>query len=167
MARDTTLNESEPGLLDQLRLAATILALSVLAIGLGGGAGLVMMKSLEDTIIERYKAQREEAKPIPSKYVGDIELRKIPAVIANLANSTTDWVRIESSIVFTRDPSKPSEIVVAEIRQDLVAYLRSVSLAQIQGSSGLMHLREDMNERAKLRSNGKIQEIIVETLVVQ
>jgi flagellar FliL protein len=31
----------------------------------------------------------------------------------------------------------------------------------------LLHLREDLNERVKLRSKGTIQELVLETLIVQ
>ncbi len=40
-------------------------------------------------------------------------------------------------------------------------------MAQVEGASGLQHLREDLNERAVLRSKGAIRELIVESLVVQ
>jgi flagellar FliL protein len=57
--------------------------------------------------------------------------------------------------------------MAGEIRQDVLAYLRTLSLAQIQGPSGLLHLREDLNERVKLRSKGVIQELVLESLIVQ
>jgi flagellar FliL protein len=53
------------------------------------------------------------------------------------------------------------------MRQDILSYIRTMSLAQIQGPSGLLHLREDLNERARLRSKGVIQELVLETLIVQ
>ena len=59
------------------------------------------------------------------------------------------------------------DVMAGEIRQDILAYLRTLSLAQIQGPSGLLHLREDLNERVKLRSKGVIQELVLETLIVQ
>jgi flagellar FliL protein len=59
------------------------------------------------------------------------------------------------------------DVIAGEIRQDVLAYLRTLSLAQIQGPSGLLHLREDLNERVKLRSKGVIQELVLETLIVQ
>jgi flagellar protein FliL len=49
----------------------------------------------------------------------------------------------------------------------MLAYLRTLSLAQIQGPSGLLHLREDLNERVKMRSKGVVQELVLETLIVQ
>ena len=48
-----------------------------------------------------------------------------------------------------------------------LAYLRTLSMAQIEGASGLQHLREDLNERVAIRTKGAVRELIVESLVVQ
>jgi flagellar FliL protein len=45
--------------------------------------------------------------------------------------------------------------------------MRTLSEAQIGGASGLQHLREDLNERAAIRSGGLVRELIIQTLVVQ
>jgi flagellar protein FliL len=42
-----------------------------------------------------------------------------------------------------------------------------VTLAEIGGASGLQHLREDLTERAVIRSQGHVHELILQTLVVQ
>jgi flagellar FliL protein len=48
-----------------------------------------------------------------------------------------------------------------------VAYLRTVPLAQIEGPSGFLHLREDLNERARIRSGGKVKELVVQSLMLE
>ena len=50
----------------------------------------------------------------------------------------------------------------ADIGDDIVAYLRTVSLAQIEGPRGLAASRQDLNERAAIRSAGKVRELIIE-----
>ena len=60
-----------------------------------------------------------------------------------------------------------ANILVARVGEDVVAYLRTISPAQIEGARGLQYLREDLNERAAIRSSGKVRELIIETLVVQ
>ena len=37
----------------------------------------------------------------------------------------------------------------------------------IQGVAGLEHLRQDLNERAATRSEGRVRELIIRSLVVQ
>jgi flagellar FliL protein len=60
-----------------------------------------------------------------------------------------------------------AKAIAAEIRQDIVGYLRTLTVAQIEGPSGLSHLREDLTERVQIRSNGQVQDFFIETLVVQ
>ena len=88
------------------------------------------------------------------------------AAWTNLAEPTESWVRVESSVVL-KGVVPNADVTLAEIRADLLAYLRTLSLAQIEGASGLQHLREDLNERVARRSKGTIRELIVESLVVQ
>jgi flagellar FliL protein len=59
------------------------------------------------------------------------------------------------------------DLLAAEIGEDLLGFMRTLSVAQIGGASGLQHLREDLNERASTRSEGLVRELIVQTLVVQ
>ena len=56
----------------------------------------------------------------------------------------------------------------AQLLPDLLdRVLGALSAAQIEGARGLQYLREDLNERAAIRSAGKVRELIIETLVVQ
>ena len=48
-----------------------------------------------------------------------------------------------------------------------LAYLRTVSLHQLEGPIGLENIRQDLNERAATRSGGKVQAFVIRTLVVQ
>ena len=62
---------------------------------------------------------------------------------------------------------KRRHVLAAQISEDMVSYLRTLSPAQIEGARGLQYLREDLNERAAIRSSGKVRELIIETLVIQ
>jgi flagellar FliL protein len=63
--------------------------------------------------------------------------------------------------------AKQSDALAAQIGTDILAYLRTLSIAQLQGANGLAFLREDLNERIRQRSQGKAREIVIQTLVVQ
>ena len=76
-------------------------------------------------------------------------------------------MRIESSVVFNTGALPNPDVTLAEIRADALAYLRTLSMAQIEGANGLQHLREDLNERVATRTKGAVRELIVESLVVQ
>ncbi|MFX8285751.1 flagellar basal body-associated FliL family protein, partial [Acinetobacter baumannii] len=77
------------------------------------------------------------------------------------------WIRIEGSFVMTGLERLAAERLAAEVQQDMLGYLRGVQLAQVEGASGLLHLREDLNEIARARSSGHVTEFILETMVVQ
>jgi flagellar FliL protein len=58
-------------------------------------------------------------------------------------------------------------VLAGEIAEDILAYLRTLSLEQIEGPTGLLHLHEDLNDRVAIRSDDLVEELIIETLVVQ
>jgi flagellar protein FliL len=91
----------------------------------------------------------------------------LPPVVTNLGAPADAFVRVEASIVFDAKALPHPEIVAAEIATDELAYLRTVSLPEIQGPIGLANLRQDLNDRAVTRSGGKVSELILRTLVVQ
>lgn len=144
----------------------TLGVLTMLSAAIGGGFGLVMVSGIEKRVEEKYKAASEKTETA-SPYTGNMAIKKLAPVVTNLAGSESDWVRVEASIVYKRGDDQNADVMAGETRQDILAYIRTMSLAQIQGPSGLLHLREDLNERVRLRSNGVIQELVLETLVVQ
>ena len=139
---------------------------SLVAIGTGGGLGLYLLSTVEKAVDGKKKDEEDKAVKV-LKYTGDLALRSVGSVVTNLADTNDAWVRLESSVVFKTGAVPNPDVALAEIRSDIVAYLRTVSLKQIEGASGLMHLREDLNERVALRTKGQVRELIVEMLVVQ
>jgi len=144
----------------------TLAVLTPLAVATGGAFGIYVVSTVEKAVDEKNKDQQEKASQVLA-YSGDLVLKAVAPVVTNLSGSSDVWIRLESSIVFTNGALQNPDVVTAEIRQDMLAYLRTLSLPQIQGASGLQHLREDLNERVALRSKGLVRELIVETLVVQ
>jgi len=147
------------------RWIITLLVLTLISIGTGAGFGYVLASRVEKTVESKLTAAAEKNAP-QTPYAGDLTLRNLPPIVTNLASSEDAWVRLESAIVFNNGDTG-AELFAGEIRQDILAYLRSVSLAQIQGASGLLHLREDLNERVQLRTKGAVKELVIQTLIVQ
>lgn len=85
-------------------------------------------------------------------------------ITSNLAYPAENWVRLEVSLVFEGEADPALGRV---IHQDILAYLRTVSLQQIEGARGFQHLREDLTERARLRSEGKVTDIMFRTFVIE
>jgi flagellar FliL protein len=102
-----------------------------------------------------------------AKYGGNTDMLQLPPVITNLADSDSTWVRLQASIVFDRTAVPKPDVLATKISEDILGFMRTLSMAQIGGPSGLQHLREDLNERASIRSGGLVREIILQTLLVQ
>ena len=91
----------------------------------------------------------------------------LPPIVTNLGAPQDTWVRLEGSIIFDPKTLPHPEAVAGQIGDDVLAYLRTVSLHQLEGPIGLENVRQDLNERAAIRSGGKVRELVIRTLVVQ
>ncbi len=158
--------DRQPAKEGSFRWLLTLGLLTLLSAAIGGGFGLVMVSGIEKQIEEKYKSLPPKPE-VASPYKGDIAIKKLAPVVTNLAGSGGDWVRVEASVVYKAGDEQNPDVMASEIRQDILSYIRTLSLAQVQGPSGLLHLREDLNERVRLRSKGAVQELVLETLIVQ
>jgi len=91
----------------------------------------------------------------------------MPPIVTNLGSPQEIWIRLEASIVFDAKTLPRPDVMAEEIAGDELAYLRTLTLSQLEGPIGLQNIREDLNERAAIRSGGKVSELIIRTLVVQ
>ena len=91
----------------------------------------------------------------------------LPPIVTNLANPSDTWVRLEAAIVFDPKGLPHPDVVAAEIATDELAYLRTISVQELQGPIGLENIRQDLRDRALVRSNGKIIDLLLKTLVLQ
>ena len=81
----------------------------------------------------------------------------LPPIVTNLGAPQDTWVRLEGSIIFDPKTLPHPEAVAGQIGDDVLAYLRTVSLHQLEGPIGLENIRQDLNERAAIRSGGKVR----------
>ena len=88
----------------------------------------------------------------------------LAAVTTNIAAPSDVWVRMEVSIVL--DEPQAADLP-GIIQQDLLSYLRTVKIHEIEGPSGLRHLRENLEERAATRSDGHVKQVLIRTLLFE
>jgi len=155
---------SKPAFPPVLVWAGVMVALTFGAAVAGTGLGLLIGETPDRDSPGAAKAPRAVSE---MKYGGETSLRELPPIIANLAEPSDAWVRVQASIVFDSKAVPKPDLVAAEIGEDILGFMRTLSEAQIGGASGLQHLREDLNERAAIRSGGLVRELIIQTLVVQ
>jgi flagellar FliL protein len=162
-----------------------IAALAVLTLIAGGGGwligGMLAPKPLsteEARIVEEAKAaialKKAGQKPEGEAGKKDEGLPKIAteangvvqldAITTNLAYPTENWIRLEVALLFK---GAPDVAMSEQIHQDIAAYLRTVSLQQIQGPRGFQYLKDDIEERVDLRSEGRVTNVIFRTFVIQ
>jgi flagellar FliL protein len=105
---------------------------------------------------------KEESIPKISTEANGIVL--LDPVTTNLAYPSTNWVRLEVALMYKGTP----DVALSEsIHQDIMAYLRTVSLQQLEGPRGFQYLRDDIQERVDLRSEGRVSKVMFRTFVIE
>jgi len=144
------------------------LAVLLLLTAMSAGAGVLSSMHLFSTAQRIADSQKDvQERPVASAFSPSARLRKLSPIVTNLASPPGTWIRVEASVVTDQLSEEEANVLVARVGEDVVSYLRTLSPAQIEGARGLQYLREDLNERAAIRSSGKVRELIIETLVVQ
>jgi flagellar protein FliL len=113
------------------------------------------------------KKQGEKPQSAAACASGGPNLIEMPPIVTNIASPADTWIRLEASIVFDAKTLPHPEVVAAEIATDELAYLHTVSIAELQGPIGLENIRQDLRDRAFVRSGGKVSDLLLKTLVLQ
>jgi flagellar FliL protein len=151
--------------------AAIVASLSILA----GGGGWFVGNMVAPAPAEPEVAATEPAggeHEAPKGEEGDLprlatEANGIVALepfTSNLAYPADNLVRMEISLAFK---GQPDPALAEEIHQDIMTYMRTVSLQQIQGPRGFQYLRDDLIERVDLRSEGRVTNLMFRTFVIE
>ena len=90
--------------------------------------------------------------------------REIAPILTNLAAPDNVWMRLELALV--AKGSAP-DALFEQIHQDLFAYVKTVKLHHIEGPSGFLNFRAELNERASIRSSGVIEKVLVRTMLFE
>jgi len=139
-------------------LIVEIVAVAVIAAGAGAATAFLQGAPAPPPAASTTAAKTA---PVPEK-----TLVELPPIVTNIASPADLWIRVEASVVVDGKATSP-DVLAAEIATDALAYLRTLTIAQIEGPIGLENIRQDLTERAVVRSKGKVSEFILKTLVVQ
>ncbi len=129
-----------------------------------GGGGFVVGKQI---MAKAKAAVAPEDKTSEALAPVTTAVRELPPVVANLTAPEGSWVRLQIAIVYNKTDAPQIDVLSSKISDDTLGYLRTLSLTQIQGANGLQHLREDLSERAAVRSEGHVKEVMIEMMVIQ
>ncbi|MDX8446991.1 flagellar basal body-associated FliL family protein [Mesorhizobium captivum] len=151
-----------PSLVVQL---AMLLAMTGAAIGLGWVSGGYLKQgeapapvpAAPENAGTAEKTEADKAAPGPT-------VVQLAPITTNLASPSEVWIRLEASLLY--DAPQPPEMT-EQIQQDLLAYVRTLKMHQIEGASGYQHLKADLDERAALRSGGHVKQVLIRTMLLE
>lgn len=159
-------NKTGPSAIVQVAL---VLGLTVAAIGIGWVSGiyLVTRTPVPETTTS---AQTPQPSHAVEASMNNTQAREAAGILyldpitTNLAGNEKIWIRLELALVFNGE----IDLVLAQtIHQDILAYLRTAKMNQLTGASGFQHLRSDLTERISTRSAGKVENILIRTLLFE
>lgn len=145
-------------------LIGFLIPLVVLTVMAAGGGWMMGTQ-----IIAAIKAASAPAKTAaPPVAESTVALKELTPIVTNLAApNARAWIRLQAAVVYEKADAPQIDILAAKVGDDVLAVMRTLTLEDLQGASGLELLREDLNERANIRSDGHIKELIIEMLVIQ
>jgi len=149
----------------------TILVLAGVAIltlvGAGGGwvlGGVIAPKDPAADARPDQTAEGEKKEGLPHISTPESGVVLLEPITTNLAYPSENWIRLEVALAFKGPPELP---LAEDIHQDILAYMRTVSLQQIEGPRGFQYLKDDIQERIDLRSQGKVAKVMFRTFVIE
>jgi len=148
-------------------LIVELLAVTLIAAGAGAGYAYMTGAPVAPPTENAKNGAKAGEKGAAAVCDAGPNLIDLPPIVTNIGTPSDIWVRVEASIVVDGKATPHPEILAAQIATDELGYLRTLSLAQFEGPIGLQNIRQDLADRAVVRSNGKVSELILKTLVLQ
>ena len=156
-------------------LLISLFLLSALAIGVGWFVAGMHNRSpsvgASDQANANAAQHAEDVKPHSEEDVSTThsgkKFAKLDPIIVDLSGDTKTWLRLELAVIADATIEVSDPEIKAQITGDIAAYIRTATLAQISGPTGYMHFREDILDRARLSTQGKIEKIYVQVMVVE
>lgn len=153
-----------------------VIALAIVTVLAGGaGAGFAL------TLLQPSKAEPVVAAPVTAAVdahelaAKKVQSNRFPAdavevalepIITALGPTADRKMRLEASIIMTKEAATSSTLKT-ELMEDIVVFLNSVSAEEISGARGLQNLREDLDDRARIRGRGTVLGLLISGFVIE
>jgi flagellar protein FliL len=141
-----------------------VVIVTVLAAGAGVGFGFLLSSQLS-AAVEAEPAEKPKPVAKPSIPEG-ATLVHLKPLVANLAHPKDAWLRMEASLILNEDVEGVSALSL-QVADDVVAYLRTTTLAQFESASGFQNLSDDLNDRLRIRAGKDVGEFAIHGLVIE
>jgi flagellar FliL protein len=145
-----------------------ISALVAVVLGIGAG-GLFGYFAMPDGSPPSPKGKTESAaqpEPVSGRFPGDALELTVPSIITDLGTDPKMRARLDVSIIVAHG-TPASTTLVGEVREDMIAYLKGLTVADIQGVRGFQNLREQLDDRARVRGRGVVLGLLIGGLVLE
>ncbi len=101
-----------------------------------------------------------------SRFPPDAIELPVQPIIVTIGSELKTNIRLEFSIVAAS--GTPDEgTLKGEIREDVIAYLKGLTVSDLEGGRRFQLLREQLDDRARVRGRGVVLGILISGLVVQ
>lgn len=142
----------------------SLVAFIILTVLAGGGGALF---ALQVPSLVHSDSGKASDSAVEQAEVAVSPMLDLPPITTNLAEPTDTWVRMEASVVVNEDLGEGKDVLLRTIAEDLVAYFRTTKLSNLSGPSAFQHMLEDLNERVRIRSDNKIDGIIIQSFILE
>jgi len=173
-----------PQATSKLTLSVILLLLTVAAAGAGLAVGMVLTSDALDigngksggmpTGQAKASAtdtpkQGENATADTPDVADHVELKaySFPPVLTALGAPKSTWIRLEGSLLIAADARERPETLVERGAMQILTYLHATTLSQLEGPSGILRLRDDLNETVSALSDGQVREVLIHAMVVE
>lgn len=144
---------------------AALTLLTLIAGAAGSGLASYVSNYTEQEVHGRIRQQQSFTETVP--FSPSTRLQTLEPLVTNLASPKQTWIRLQASVLLEKDTEGDVSVMKKKVEDDFLSYLRTLTLSHLEGGIGLQHLREDLTERARVRTKGQIHEVILESVVIQ
>lgn len=94
-------------------------------------------------------------------------VRAVAPIVTNLQSPKEAWIRLEISLVLKAEAAGEQDLIAVEAGDKVLGLLRTIALNQIEGPSGLLYLREDLNDLLVGGHDSQVQQVLINSMVVE
>ena len=147
-----------------------LIVVTIVALLIGAGFGFFIDGKLKSqsavTAVKDAEPAEEAPPPRTAASSPSARLIEMAPIVANLAQPADTWMRVEASIL-VEDGLEGADGLAAKLAEDILAYLKTTTLAQFEGPSGFQNLREDVRDRAAIRDPERIKDVIIHGMILE
>ena len=137
----------------------------LIATVLAGGGGAFF--ALQIPTLMKTGGADKASEPVAQSEVLHSPIIDLAPITTNLGEPAGTWVRLEAAVVAKEDLGPDRDVLLRKISEDIIAYFRTVKLIELSEPSSFQHMLEDLNERVRIRSENKIDSIVIQSFILE